>query len=107
MGIIEGRRVFKNFRTKAAAEKHRVAGVEAEKKKNPVELRDLDAVSRHEVLGALARLRTHRATITAAVDFYLKHARPPEAHAKISEVMSVFRAVKEKAGRSEKYLETA
>ena len=107
MGIIGGRRVFKSFSTKAAAEKHRIACVEAEEKKKPVELRDLDEVSKHEVLAALARLRTHNATITTAVAFYLKHARPPKAHAKISEVMNAFKAVKMKAGRSEKYLETA
>jgi hypothetical protein len=34
----------------------------------------VDAVTRHEVLGALVRLKEFRASITDAIDFFLKHS---------------------------------
>ena len=64
-------------------------------------------MTRHEVLAALARLKEYRASITDAVDFFLKHARPAKADATIQQIMDEFEAVKSKAGLSKKYRETA
>ena len=59
------------------------------------------------MLASLSRLKEYRASITEAVDFFLKHARPVKAEASIQTVMDEFNAVKEKAGLSAKYLKTA
>ena len=107
MGFIGGKRVFKSFPTKEAAERFQRRCLEAEAKKKPVDLRDLNDVMRHEVLSALAKLREHNATIAQAVDFYLKHARPAKANATIGEVMDQFKGAKVKSGRSNKYIDTA
>lgn len=107
MGFIGGKRIFKSFPTKEAAERFQRKCLDAEAKKKPADLRDLNDVLRHEVLSALAKLREHNATITQAVDFYLKHARPAKANATIGEVMEQFKRVKQKSGRSDKYIETA
>lgn len=107
MGVMGGKRVFKSFPTEAAAEKFQRRCIEAEAKKKPVDLRDLSDVMRHEVLSALAKLREYNATITQAVEFFLKHARPAKANATIGEVMEQFKSAKQKSGRSAKYLDTS
>lgn len=78
-----------------------------EKSNSPILLADIDASTRHEILHAVERLKDFRASITEAVDFFLKHARPAKADATIGEVMEQFKAVKTKAGLSRKYLETS
>lgn len=107
MGFIGGRRVFKSFPSLESAERFQKRCLTAEARKKPVDLRDLNDVVRHEVLAALAKLREHNASITQAVDFYLKHARPAKANATVGEVMEQFKSVKLKSGRSGKYIETA
>lgn len=107
MGVIGNKRTFRSFPTHEAAERFQKKCLKAEAKKKPVDLRDLSDVVRHEVLAALARLREHNATITQAVDFYLKHARPAKANATIGEVMDAFKVEKEQGGRSKKYITTA
>ncbi|MBN8421697.1 MAG: site-specific integrase [Verrucomicrobia bacterium] len=107
MGLVGGKRVFKSFPNEAAAAKFQKRCLEAEAKKKPVDLRDLNDVMRHEVLAALAKLRDHNATIAQAVDFYLKHARPAKANVTIGEVMDEFKAKKLKGGQSSKYINTA
>lgn len=107
MGFIGGRRVFKSFPSLESAERFQKRCLTAEARKKPADLRDLNDVVRHEVLAALAKLREHNASITQAVDFYLKHARPAKANATIGEVMELFKNVKLKSGRSGKYIETA
>ncbi len=107
LGLVGGKRTFKNFATKTDAETFQRKCLKAEAHKNPLVLSDIDAITRHEVLAALSRLHEYRATITEAVDFFLKHARPVKAEASIQTVMDEFHSVKEKAGLSEKYLRTA
>lgn len=107
MGPIGGKRVFKSFATQEAAERFRQRCLETQKKKKPLDLRDLDDVMRHDVLGAVAKLREHNATIAQAVDFFLKHSRPAKANATIGEIMEQFKAVKQKSGRTAKYLDTS
>ena len=107
LGLIGGKRSFKSFATTAEAAAFQRKCLKAKAHKNPLVLSDIDAITRHEVLAALSRLREHRASITEAVDFFLKHARPVKAEATIQAVMDEFNTVKEKAGLSAKYLTTA
>ena len=94
MGFIGGKRFFKTFPTKDAAERFQRMCLEVEAKNKPDDLRDLNDVVRHEVLSALAEPREHNSTITQAVDFYLKHARPAKLDATIGEIMEQFKSVK-------------
>jgi integrase len=107
MGMLKGKRVYRHFPTEEKATAFQMKCREAEARNRPVELHDLSEIRRHEVLAALAKLDAHNANISTAVDYYLKHARPANAHARIGEVMNAFKAVKTKAGRSKKYLDTA
>ena len=104
MGVVAGRRTFKPFPTLAAAQAFQRRCLEIEARKKPVDLRDLNESTRHEVLAALAKLRDHNATISQAVDFFIKHANPARGDASISEVMAKFRSAKATAGMSSKYL---
>lgn len=107
MGVVGAKRVFKHFPTETDARKFQKRCLEVEARKKPADLRDLSDSMRHEVLAALAKLRNHNATITQAVDFYLKHSRPATANATIGEVMEEFRKSKRKAGMSEKYIHSS
>lgn len=107
MGYIGGKRTFKSFPTEEAARNYQKRCLEIEARKKPVDLRDLNESSRHEVLSALAKLRDHNATITQAVDFFIKHANPARGDASISEIMAKFRSAKSKAGMSPKYLDNS
>ena len=107
LGLVNGKRTFKNFPSRVKAEEFSRKCLRAEAQKHPSLLAEIDAVTRHEVLAAMARLKEHRASITDAVDFFLKHSRPVKADATIGQVMTEFKAVKEKAGLSKKYLETS
>jgi site-specific recombinase XerD len=107
LGLVGGKRTFKSFKTLEAAERYRLKCDQEEAAKKPLHLADIDAISRHQVLAALERLKGHHATISEAVDFFLKHARPVSVGAKISEVMADFKKVKERANLSTKYIETA
>ncbi len=107
MGVMKGKRVFKSFGTMFEAERFQAKCIETEARKRPVELHDLDEIVRHEVLAAMAKLKEHNSTITQAVDFFLKHAKPASASASIGEVMEDFRKDKQRAKLSEKYITTA
>ena len=107
LGLINGKRTFKNFPSRVKAHEFSRKCLKAEAQKHPSLLAEIDAVTRHEVLAAMAKLKEHRASITDAVDFFLKHSRPVKADATIGQVITEFRAVKEKAGLSKKYLDTS
>jgi integrase len=107
LGLVNGKRAFKHFPTREKAEAGRKRLQREQAAKNPLLLADIDASTRHEVLLALERLKDYRATITEAVNFFLKHARPAKADASIGQVMDQFKSVKTKAGLSAKYLDTA
>jgi len=107
LGLVNGKRTFKSFPTREKAVAFSRKCLKAEAQKHPSLLAEIDAVTRHEVLAALARLKEYRASITDAVDFFLKHSRPVKADATISQVIDEFKAVKQKAGLSKKYLETS
>ena len=107
MGKIGKKRIFKSFPDEESAKRFQTQCLKAEAKKRPVDLRDLDDLLRHEVLGALAKLRDYNASITEAVDFFIMHSRPTKSNATIGEVMEAFRSSKMKAVLSSKYLDTA
>ncbi len=107
LGLVNGKRKFKSFDSREKAETFSKKCQKLEVQKNPNLLVDLDEVTRHEVLAALARLKEYRASITDAVDFYLKHARPAKADATIQQIMDLFEETKKKAGLSSKYITTA
>lgn len=107
LGLVSGKRVFKSFPTREKAEAGQRKLRKEQAAKNPLLLADIDASTRHEILHAVERLKEYRATVTQAVDFYLKHARPAKADATIGEVMDEFKAVKTKAGLTAKYLDTS
>ena len=107
LGLVNGRRTFKHFSTREKAEAAQKRLQKEQAAKNPLLLSDINASTRHEILLALERLKDYRASITEAVDFFLKHARPAKADATIGEVMTEFNEVKTKAGLTPKYLNTA
>ena len=107
LGLVKGKRSFKSFEFQKDAEAFRDRHLKAEAQKHPHLLADINDVTRHEVLGALARLKEYNASLTEAVDFFLKHARPAIANASIQKVMDDFESVKRKAGLSTKYIDTA
>ena len=107
LGLVKSRRTFKSFPTRDKAEAAQKKLQKEQAAKNPLLLADIDASTRHEILHAVEKLKDYRATITEAVDFFLKHARPAKADATIGEIMDQFKAVKTKAGLSKKYLDTS
>src|SRR5213082_3013328 len=74
LGKINGKRSFKSFPTREAAERFREKCIKDEAHKHPLALSDINAAMRHEILAAVERLREYGANITEAVDFYIKHA---------------------------------
>ena len=107
LGLVAGKRVFKNFPTREKADAAQKKLRKEQAAKNPLLLADINASTRHEILHAVEKLKDYRATITEAVDFFLKHARPAKADATIGEIMDQFKSVKTKAGLSKKYLTTS
>ncbi len=106
LGLVSGKRSFKSFTNRKDAEDFRDRHLNTTAQKHPNLLADIDDITRHEVLAALAKLKQYRATITQAVDFFLKHSRPAIVNATISQVIDDFEKVKKKGGRSTKYLES-
>ena len=106
LGVVKGKRSFKSFSNRKDAEDFRDRHLNTVAQKHPNLLADIDDITRHEVLSALAKLKQYRATISQAVDFFLKHSRPAIVNATISQVIDDFEKVKKKGGRSTKYLES-
>ena len=79
MGMSNGRRIYKSFKTKEQAERFQTKCIKLEAQKDPAVFADVKEFTRHEVLAALARLKEYRASITEAVDFFIKPARPAKA----------------------------
>ena len=107
LGLVNGKRCFKNVPTRDAAEKFSKKCRKVEAQNHPTLLAEIDDVTRHDVLAALARLKEFKVTITDAVDFYLKHGRPAKADATIQDVIDQFMDVKKKGGLTGKYIDTA
>ncbi len=68
-------------------------------------LADLSTLARHEVLGALAKLEAFNATITEAVDFFIKYARPERGSIITEDAVEMFLKNKAQLKRREAYLQ--
>ena len=107
LGEVSGKRTFKSFALRTDAEAFQKQCVDQQAAEKPVVLEELNAATRHTVLAALERLRPYGADLGDAIDFYIKHSKPPKGDIRIGELISEFKKVKTKAGLSTKYLETA
>ena len=67
-------------------------------------LADLSTLARAEVLAALAKLDAFNATLTEAVDFFLKHARPARGTITVEDALKTFLEAKQALKRSPAYL---
>lgn len=102
-GIINGRRVQIAFETKDAAEDEMMRRKEKlrESGHQAFTLTDAERVT----FAALRdRLLQHGASMTEAVEFYLKHARPVKEPVKLDELITRCRAAKLEEGLSDRYL---
>jgi hypothetical protein len=68
---------------------------------------EMDELGRAAIRHAQAKLDSYDSTITEAVDFFIKHAKPPKGKITIQDGMDLFNAAKREGGLSAKYLETA
>jgi hypothetical protein len=75
--------------------------------KNTAVLSELDDLGKAAIRYALAKLKPFDATITEAVDFFVKFAKPPKGKLTIQEAMDLFEKEKTKESLSEKYLRTS
>ena len=94
LGMVNGTRKFKNFGKKAAAEAYRNQCIASHADQKPVVLQELNEATRHDVLAALERLRLAGATITEAVDFYLKHSKPSKGNIHLATLVEEWEKVK-------------
>ncbi len=106
-GKIDGKRRFKDFSNKEEAEAFRNSCILQEADKKPLVLQEFDAATRHTVLANLERLKKHGASLTEAVDFFLKHSRPTKGSITLEELIKQWLKVKRGAGMTEKYLSNA
>jgi len=107
LGIVNGKRKMPCFKTEQEAiEAKRKADHEI-RAKHPMALADLSRVLRYDALGAMEKLKPYGATLTEAVAFYIKHAKPPKPSITFQEAIDEFNLIKGKAGRSSRYLESA
>jgi integrase len=103
---IDGKFVLKSFNTEQDAETFMLDWNAKLVNGSSSGLNDLDAVTKHEVLAALERLRKFNATLPEAVEFFIRHARPEQGQITIAAAVSVFLDSKTKVGRRPKYLST-
>lgn len=67
-------------------------------------LLDMNEISRTEVMAAMAKLTAFEATITEAVDFFIKHARPTRGRITVEQALDIFLEAKLALKRREAYL---
>jgi len=100
---IDGKKDIRNFESKAEAQNFAREWNLTLASQNKPGLSELSNISRHEILAAVAKLKEFRATLSEAVEFFLKYARPPKGNVTITEALEVFLEAKSKTCR-EKYL---
>ena len=74
---------------------------------NAAALSELDELGKAAVRFGLAKLKPFDASITEAVDFFIKFSKPPKGKLTIQEAMDLFEKEKTKDGLSKKYLRTS
>lgn len=100
----DGRDEIHSFPTEAAASHFMQEWNAKLLAKHSEGLADLNHLARTEVLAALAKLDNYGATITEAVDFYIRHAKPVAGKITTQEAVAVFLEAKTKLGRRPAYL---
>jgi len=107
LGMVEGKRKFRSCTTLEEAQRVKAECEEKQALKNPAALSDLDQLGRAAVRHALEKIKPFDATITEAVDFYVKFAKPPKGKVTIQEAMDLFLKEKTAEGCSTSYLKNS
>jgi integrase len=105
LGMVNGKRKFQPFTTLEAAQTFKAQCEEKQALSNPAALSDLDALGRAAIRHALEKLKPYDATITEAVDFFIKFAKPTKGKVTIQEAIDLFVAAKTKEKLSTTYIE--
>ncbi|HWL51223.1 MAG TPA: tyrosine-type recombinase/integrase [Chthoniobacteraceae bacterium] len=105
VGMVNGKRKLKSCRTLEEAEYFRGQLIEKNALQNPAALSELDEVGKASVRHALTRLTAYDASLSEAVDFFLKYAKPPQGKITIQEAMDLFKKHKTRDGASRTYLD--
>jgi len=107
LGEVNGKRRFKDFGDKGAAEAYRNQCIAQGANIKTEVLQELDAAMRHDILACLERLRTAGSTIVEATDFFLKHSKPSNGNIDLSALVTHWEKVKKGAGMSDRYISSA
>jgi integrase len=103
---INGKADLHRFKHKADAEAfHNEWNLKSARNATP-DLADLQGVARHEILAAVGKLKLVHATLTEAVDFFLRFGRPPRGKISVEQAVQAFLETKQRKKRSEKYQTT-
>lgn len=102
LGVVEGRRVQRSYATEVAAKKA-VRDAELTHARHGALAGSMTGMEMAEIVLARERLIVAGATISEAVDFYLKHARSMTQPLLLGELVKRFRSAKEEAGCSVRY----
>ena len=87
---IGGKPDVRNFTTEAEAKNFANEwNLEYTTRNNPG-LCDLSDIQRHDILAAVNKLKAYGATLSEAVDFFIRFARPPKPNVNITEAMEIF-----------------
>ena len=105
LGMVQGKRKFKSFSTIEEAQQYKAQCEEKQALKTPNALSDLNELGCAAIRHALEKLKPFEATITEAVDFFIKYAKPPKGKITIQEAMDLFSKEKSKQRLSKIYLE--
>jgi hypothetical protein len=104
LGMVKGKRKFRSCKTLDEAQRVKAECEEKNALKNPTALSDLDELGKAAIRHALEKLKPFDATITEAVDFYVKFAKPTKGKLTIQEAMDLFQRDKRRQGLSESYI---
>ena len=107
MGTVNGKRKLKSCSTLEEAQLLKAKLEERNALKNAAALSEIDELGKAAIRFGLAKLKPFDASISEAVDFFVKFAKPPKGKLTIQEAMDLFKKEKAKDGLSQKYLDTS
>ena len=103
LGVVDGRRVQIACATRKAAEE-RVAKAKKARARHGERAMALSAVEMSEVIVALDKLEAVGASLSEAVDFFLRHAAVVKERVMVPELMRRFVRSREESDRSDRYV---
>lgn len=103
LGLVEGRRVQRSYGTEKEAKAALRAAQEAQARHGSM-ASELTGSAMAEMVLAREKLRAVGASMTEAVEFFLKHARRRKERVRLVEGVERFRDARERAGCSVRYL---